>query len=101
VNLPDLETLGIWLLVVAAAMVVLELGLAGLWSIRLARRARSLSERLASEQAGLQADVGRLRANIAETQALWQPYRRLLRFLRHPLTIALMQSFARRGAAAR
>jgi len=36
---------------------------------------------------------------MAETQALWQPYAGLLRWLRHPLTIALIQSYARRRAA--
>jgi hypothetical protein len=49
----------------------------------------------------LNADLERLRASVAETHELWQPYRRLLRLLRHPLTIALMQSLARRGVAAR
>ena len=97
----DLEAIGIWLLVGAVVLIVLEGGLAAVWSMRLARRARTLSERLAAEQAGLQADLERLRAAMAETKVLWQPYRKVLRLLRHPLTIALMQSFARRRAAAR
>jgi len=99
VSAADLELIGIWLLVGAVLVIVLEGVLAALWSLRLARKSRVLSERLAMEQAQLRADIERLRAAFAETQTLWQPYRRLLRLLRHPLTIALMQSFARRRAS--
>jgi hypothetical protein len=98
VRTPDLAVLGIWLLVFAIAVIVVELALAGYWTARVARRAQVLSAHLASQQALLQADVERLRANLAETQLLSQPYRRVLRLLRHPITIALMQSFARRMA---
>lgn len=93
---PDLELIGIWLLVIAFVVIVVEGVLAAVWSLRLARKARELRTRLAAEQANLKADVERLRASLAETQELWKPYRRLLRLLRHPLTIALMQSFAAR-----
>jgi hypothetical protein len=78
-----------------------ECALAAIWSLRLSRKARALSALMASQQAELNADIEQLRARIAETHELWQPYRRLLRLLRHPLTIALMQSFVRRGVAAR
>jgi hypothetical protein len=98
---PDPQWIGIWLLVVSVILIMLEGALAAIWSLRLSRKARAISELMASQQAVLKADVERLRASIAETHELWQPYRRLLRLLRHPLTIALMQSFARRGAAAR
>lgn len=98
---PDPQWIGIWLLVAAAVVIMLEGALTVLWSVRLSRKARAISELMASQRAALTADVERLRANIAEMHELWEPYRRLLRLLRHPLTIALMQSFARRGAAAR
>jgi hypothetical protein len=101
VRSPDPQWVGIWLLVVSALVIMFEGALAAIWSLRLSRKARAMSALLASQQAALNADVERLRATIAETHELWQPYRRLLRLLRHPLTIALMQSFARRGAAAR
>jgi len=97
----DLSRIGVWLLVIGVAAILMEGAVAMLWSLRIARRGRELSVRLASEQAQLRADVERLRAALGETQALWQPYRRVLRMLRHPLAIALMQSFARRRAAAR
>jgi hypothetical protein len=98
---PDPRWIGIWLLVASVVVIVFEGALAAIWSLRLSRKARAMSELMASEQAALNADVERLGANIAQTRELWQPYRRGLRLLRHPLTIALMQSFARRGAAVR
>lgn len=97
----DLSWIGVWLLVIGVAAILVEGVVAMLWSVRIARRGRELSLRLASEQAQLMADVERLRARLAETQVLWQPYRRLLGMLRHPLAVALLQSFARRRAAAR
>lgn len=97
----DPQWIGIWLLVVSVVLIMSEGALAAIWSLRVSRKARAIRELMASQQALLNADVERLRASIAKTHELWQPYRRLLRLLRHPLTIALMQSFARRGAAAR
>lgn len=88
--------IGIWLLVFSAVVIVIELAIGGIWAARLGRRAQRLSAQLAADQRAIQADVERLKAAMAETVALWQPYRRLLRYLRHPLAIALMQSYARR-----
>jgi hypothetical protein len=97
----DLQWIGIWLLVASLVLILFEGALAAIWSVRLSRKARAIGELVASQRVVLNADVERLRASIAETHELWQPYRRLLRLLRHPLTIALMQSLARRGVAAR
>src|SRR2546430_7105934 len=97
----DLGWIGVWLLVFCVVAILLEFGLAGFWSVRIARRSRTLSARMLAEQAELRADVERLQAAIAQTRALWQPYSRLLRWLRHPIAIALVQSFVRRRAAAR
>ncbi len=97
----DLGWIGVWLLVIGAGAILLEGVLAALWSVRVSRRAATLSKQLMGEQARLRADVQRLQAAVAETQLLWQPYRRVLRVLRHPLAIALLQSLARRRAAAR
>ncbi len=97
----DLSWIGVWLLIVGAVAIVLEGAVAAMLTVRIARRAQFLKARLKSEQAQLQSAVERLNQALAETQVLSQPYRGLLRWLRHPLTIALMQSFARRRAAAR
>jgi len=97
----DWSAIGVWLLIVSAVLIVVEGVIAGLWTARLARRAKTLQERLVEEQGRLEADVERLRLALAETVVLWEPYARLLGWLRHPLAIALMQSLARRRAAAR
>jgi hypothetical protein len=97
----DLGWIGIWLLVIGAVALLAELAVMGIWTTSLARRSRALSRRLQDQQAQLRADVERLQASIAETRLLWQPYGRLLRWLRHPIAIALLQSYARRRAAAR
>jgi hypothetical protein len=97
----DYSLIGIVLLVIGVAAIIVEGVLGGLWGVRLSRRARALSEHLANERGRLQGDVERLRLAMAETEMLWRPYARLLRWLRHPIAIALLQSLIRRGAAAR
>ena len=100
-NVADLGWIGIGMLVLGVLLIVLEGVLAMLWTLSLSRKARALSAMLASQQAEVQADIGRLMASLEEMRELWKPYRRLLRLLRHPLTIALMQSYARRRATIR
>jgi len=97
----DLGWIGVWLLVASFAAILVEGAVMAVLGVRMSRRARVLSARLLAEQAEIRSAVERLNASLAEMQVLWQPYRRLLRWLRHPLTIALMQSFVRRRAAAR
>ena len=97
----DPGLVGVWLLMASVVAIVVEGVLAAVWSIRVSRKAAALSVRLADERGRLQSDVQRLRLSLAEMEVLWQPYGRLLRWLRHPVTIALMQSYARRRAAAR
>lgn len=97
----DLAWLGVSLLIVSVVMVGVEGALLGLWSWNLGKRAKLLSERLATEQMLLQSDVDQLTAQLQVTAILWQPYRRALRWARHPLVIALLESYARRGMAAR
>ena len=89
------------MLVAGVAAIVVEGVLAALWGRRVSRRAAELSRRTQSEVALITADLERLRTALEETRVLWQPYRRLLRWLGHPLTIALMQSYVRRRAASR
>jgi hypothetical protein len=101
VTLPDLDygLIGIYLLVICAVAIVLEMALAAFWSLRIARHANTLNDRLMSERANLEAEVERLRMALDETAVLWQPYRRLLSWMQHPLAIALVQSLMRRRAA--
>ena len=90
---------GVWLLVGSVAVILIEAALVGLWSVRLGRRARALTALLEGERGLIQADVARLRAALEETRTLWRPYARVLRWLRHPLVIALIGSYRRRWAA--
>ena len=93
--------IGVWLLVAGALAIVIEGVLAVVWGVGMARRTRALSERLETERGLIEADLERLRAAMDETRRLWKPYRRVLRLVQHPLMIALLESFARRRAAAR
>jgi len=95
----DLSWVGAWLVVIAFGAILIEGVLAALWTMRIANRSRVLSQRLAAEQAQMQAESARLKAELADMEVLWQPYRRLLRLLRHPIALAVLQSYARRRAA--
>jgi hypothetical protein len=95
----DLGWIGVWLLVISGAAVVVELAIMGAWSFRLARRSQLLSQSLMAQQAALEADAERLETSIAQMSELWKPYARLLRWLQHPIAIALIRSYAGRRAA--
>ena len=90
---------GVWLLVGSVVVILIEAALVGFWSVRLSRRARALTLLLEGERGLIRADVARLRAALEETQTLWRPYARVLRWLRHPLVVALIGSYRRRWAA--
>jgi hypothetical protein len=87
---------GVWLLVGAAVVIVIEGAVMGWWSFRLGRRARAVAAMVQAQQGLVQADLERLRLLTEETRVLWRPYARLLRWLRHPLVVALIGSYRRR-----
>ena len=94
----ELGWIGVWLLVAAAVVILVEGILAGVWGFAFVKRSRVLAERVETERGMIEADLKRLQDALEETRRLWMPYRRALRLLRHPLTIALLQSYAgRRG----
>ena len=93
--------LGVWLLVAAVLLLVVEGLLAAVWGMAVARRALVLAELAETGRGAINTDMARLRLAIVETRHLRRPYARALRWLRHPLTIALLESFARRRAATR
>jgi hypothetical protein len=95
--LSNVGWIGVWLLIVSALVILVEMALAALWVFRVSRSARELSRRLAAERGQLESDVRSLRVAVAQTATLWRPYGRVLRWLRHPLVIAVLQSYARRG----
>jgi hypothetical protein len=97
----DIGTVGVWLLITCAVVIAGECVLAAVWSLRLARKSATLRMQIESERAQIQSGVERLRAALVETRELWRPYARLLRWVRHPLVIALVQSYTRRWAPGR
>ena len=94
-----LGTIGIWLLVAAGLGLIVELVLVAVWGAAMSRRMLALNQSIASQRAEIQADLERLRRAIEETRVLWQPYRRILRTLNHPLVLAVFASVRRRRAA--
>ena len=93
-----LGTIGIWLLVAGAVAIILELVLVTVWGLAVARRTLKLTKMVEAEQAAVRADLARLKQTIEEMERLWQPYRRILRWVRHPLVLALLGSYRRRWA---
>ena len=87
---------GVALLVAAGLAILGEGAVAAVWGVGVSRRAALLSDRLQAERGLLEADLEKLRLAMAETRRLWRPYRIGLRWLSHPLTIALWQSYRRR-----
>ena len=87
---------GVGLLVVAGVAIVIEAAMAAWWGRAVAMHALTLSQRLETERGLVEADLERLRLALEETRRLWRPYRVALRWLQHPLVIALLSSYRRR-----
>jgi hypothetical protein len=87
---------GVGLLIAAAVVIVIESIVAAWWGRAVAKRGLVLSQRLEEERVLVEADLQKLRLALEETQRLWRPYRLVLRWLQHPLVIALLGSYRRR-----
>jgi hypothetical protein len=96
-----LAWVGVSLLIVCVLVIGIEGAVAAIWTWRLTKRARLLQERLATERVLLKSELDQLQAELAATALLWTPYRQALRWIRHPLAIALLQSYGRRRSGAR
>ena len=92
--------IGVVLLIAGSAAILLEAVVAGLWVRRISVRSRLMAHAMQTERGLIQADVMRLQRALDETALLWQPYGRALRWLRHPLIVALIESFIRRRRTA-
>ena len=95
-SLEQVGWIGIAVLIAATLAIVIEGVVAAIWSMRVAKAAELLAERLEAEQGAIEADVAKLRAALAEMRELWRPYRRVLRWAQHPLLIAVLGSYRRR-----
>jgi hypothetical protein len=87
---------GVGLLVAAGLVLVVEIVMAAWWGLAVAKRALVLSQRLETERRLLQSDLETLRHALEETKRLWRPYGFVLRWVQHPLVIALLASYRRR-----
>jgi hypothetical protein len=87
---------GVGLLVAAGVAIVVESVVAAWWGMAVARRALTLSQRLETERRLVESDLEKLRLALEETKRLWRPYRMILRWVRHPLVIAMLGSYRRR-----
>jgi hypothetical protein len=87
---------GVGLLVAAGLAIVVEGTVAVVWAAGFTGRTKVIAERLRTERGMLESDLEKLRLAMEETQRLWKPYRRILRWLQHPLMIALLGSYSRR-----
>jgi hypothetical protein len=67
--------------------------------LRIRRRAMALSAQLDSARLGVEEQLALLAERSAETDELLQPLLRLRRWLGHPLSVALIQSYLRRRRA--
>jgi hypothetical protein len=90
---------GVGLLVVAGLAIVVESIVAAWWGYSVAKRAMTLSQRLETERGLLDDVLEKLRRALEETKRLWRPYGVALRWLQHPLFIALLASYRRRRLA--
>jgi hypothetical protein len=98
INEAMLGTVGVWLLVAAGLVLIVELVLVAVWGTAMSRRMIAITENISTQRADIQADLERLRRAIEETKVLWQPYSRVLRTLNHPLVLAVLASVRRRRA---
>jgi hypothetical protein len=82
-------------------LVVIELALVLPRALRLTKRLRELNLLLENNRRLTQNELQLLQQAGLETQSLLRPYRRLRRWLTHPLTLALFATYRRRAAARR
>jgi hypothetical protein len=87
--------------VAGLVLVAIELALVLPRALRLTKRLRELNLLLENNRRLTQDELQLLQQAGLETQSLLRPYRRLRRWLTHPLTLALFASYRRRAAARR
>jgi hypothetical protein len=68
-------------------------------SLRVRRRARALHAQVGSVRVEIEASLAQLVAGRAETERLLRPWRQVLKWATHPLTMALVHSYRRRWSS--
>jgi hypothetical protein len=91
--------IGRWMLLMAACVSLLGVLRVMPRLLAVRRRARALQSQAARFQAEIDASLAQLAANRSEMARLWRPWRQVLKWATHPLTLALVQSYRRRWTA--
>jgi hypothetical protein len=92
---------GVGMAVAGLLLIVVELALVLPRALRLTKRLRELTLLLDNNRQLTHDELQLLQRATLQTQSLLRPYRRLRRWLTHPLTLALFASYRRRAAARR
>ena len=90
------DKIGIAMVVIGLIAILIEVGLIVPRAIRLNRLLSVLIEAIDEARLAIESDLAQISASGRETHLLWKPYRRILRWLSHPLTVALFASYRRR-----
>jgi hypothetical protein len=92
---------GVGMAVAGLLVIAVELALVLPRAIRLTKRLRELNLLLDNNLQLTKNELQLLQQAALQTQSLLRPYRRMRRWLAHPLTVALFASYRRRAAARR
>jgi hypothetical protein len=90
--------MGVWLLVAAVALIVVEVAVLAPRFLRLQRKALALRAALEREDGMRNLELQRLRFVLGEIDLKLRPFRRVRRVALHPLTVAVLASYRRRRA---
>lgn len=82
--------------VIGLIAILVELALILPKALRLNRQLGTLVEALDRARVAIESDLAAVGVSHAEVQVLWKPYKRVMRWLSHPLTVALLASYRRR-----
>jgi hypothetical protein len=82
--------------VIGLVAILIELVLIVPRALRLNLQAAVLVDSIEETRVAIEASLAELRTAGRETHILWRPYRRVVRWLSHPLTIAVFESYRRR-----
>ena len=92
---------GVGMAVAGLLLIIVELALVLPRALRLTKRLRELNLLLNNNRRLTHDELQLLQQASKETQSLLRPYRRLRRWLTHPLMLALFVSYRRRAATRR
>jgi hypothetical protein len=92
---------GVGMAVAGLLLLVIEFVMVLPRALRLTKRLQELNLLLGNNRRLTQDELQLLHKATLETQSLLRPYRRLRRWLTHPLTLALFASYRRRAATRR